>query len=223
MSRPPIPGLREKIISAALKVFADKGFKSATVREIARLVGVTVGVIYLHFTNKERLYVEALQEEMRQYQERIREIAREDDEAAIRHFIMNHLTYTALRKEGISLQFKDYDLEFAKPYRSAFFSYQKEFLAGIIRSGVEHGIFCVASCEHASLFILFALKGAVFNYLAGTVSLATAKDALCRSVLSFLKQDALGGEAGPAFSKIRSSPEGLAGLSHNGQVGTPQK
>ena len=84
MSRPPMPGLREKIISIAREVFADKGYRGATVREIARIVGVTVGVLYLYFENKEGLYLEALQEGARLYKEGIHEIECEDSEVAIR-------------------------------------------------------------------------------------------------------------------------------------------
>jgi AcrR family transcriptional regulator len=46
----------EEIISAALEVFADRGFAATTLEDIARKAGVTKGTIYLYFENKEALF-----------------------------------------------------------------------------------------------------------------------------------------------------------------------
>jgi len=46
----------EEIISAALEVFADRGFAVTTLEDIARKAGVTKGTIYLYFENKEALF-----------------------------------------------------------------------------------------------------------------------------------------------------------------------
>ena len=45
----------DMILSAAKKVFAEKGFTKAKVSEIARLAGVAEGTVYEHFGNKEDL------------------------------------------------------------------------------------------------------------------------------------------------------------------------
>src|SRR5258706_15879945 len=46
----------EEIISAALEVFADRGFAATKLEDIARRAGVTKGTIYLYFENKEALF-----------------------------------------------------------------------------------------------------------------------------------------------------------------------
>ncbi len=46
----------EEIISAALEVFADRGFAATKLEEVARRAGVTKGTIYLYFENKEALF-----------------------------------------------------------------------------------------------------------------------------------------------------------------------
>lgn len=51
---------REKIIDAAVKVFLQKGFEKATVREIAREAGITTGAIYHHYRNKDELIHDAV-------------------------------------------------------------------------------------------------------------------------------------------------------------------
>ncbi|MCX8044904.1 MAG: TetR/AcrR family transcriptional regulator [Desulfobacterota bacterium] len=43
---------RAKILEAATKVFAKKGFQYATIADIAREAGISTGLIYLYFENK---------------------------------------------------------------------------------------------------------------------------------------------------------------------------
>src|SRR5258708_37881017 len=46
---------RARIMDAAIKVFAERGFHTATVAEIARGAGVADGTIYLDFKSKDDL------------------------------------------------------------------------------------------------------------------------------------------------------------------------
>lgn len=46
---------REQILDAALSMFSAKGFAGASIRDIARQAGVTEGLIYHYFENKEQL------------------------------------------------------------------------------------------------------------------------------------------------------------------------
>ena len=48
---------RERILSAAVKVFAKSGFFDARVSDVAKAAGVADGTIYLYFTSKEHLLV----------------------------------------------------------------------------------------------------------------------------------------------------------------------
>lgn len=57
MSRTPkvVEDRREQILNAAMRVFAQKGFVRATNRDVAREAGITTGLIYYYFENKEAL------------------------------------------------------------------------------------------------------------------------------------------------------------------------
>lgn len=50
---------RAAILAAARALFAERGYESATIREIARRAGVPHGLVVLHFSTKEQLFVAA--------------------------------------------------------------------------------------------------------------------------------------------------------------------
>jgi len=49
-----------KILEAAMEVFAEKGFRGATTREIAAKAGANVASLHYHFRDKESLYLKVL-------------------------------------------------------------------------------------------------------------------------------------------------------------------
>jgi len=49
------PTIREEIITAAIDMFYEDGYQKASLRHIARKVGVTQAAIYYHFRNKEEI------------------------------------------------------------------------------------------------------------------------------------------------------------------------
>jgi len=62
---------REQLLDIGRAVFAEKGYPSASVEEIATRAGVTKPVVYEHFGGKEGLYAVVVDREMRILLERI--------------------------------------------------------------------------------------------------------------------------------------------------------
>lgn len=61
--RPIVPAqdeTRRQLLEAAGEVFAEAGFRNATVREICRRAGANIAAINYHFGDKETLYTEVL-------------------------------------------------------------------------------------------------------------------------------------------------------------------
>ena len=49
--------VRERIVGAALQVFGEKGFHGATIQDVVRRSGLSVGAIYTYFKGKEDLFL----------------------------------------------------------------------------------------------------------------------------------------------------------------------
>jgi TetR/AcrR family transcriptional regulator, cholesterol catabolism regulator len=57
---PLVSERREEILALASKIFADKGYASTTVREIADAAGILSGSLYHHFASKEAMLDEIM-------------------------------------------------------------------------------------------------------------------------------------------------------------------
>lgn len=76
MPRPRTEDKRKRILAAAVRVFARKGYFAARVSEIAKKAGVADGTIYLYFRNKEDILVKLFDEVMAEHVERARQAVR---------------------------------------------------------------------------------------------------------------------------------------------------
>jgi TetR/AcrR family fatty acid metabolism transcriptional regulator len=70
MARPRTDDKRHRILQAAVKVFARKGYFAARVSEIAKKAAVADGTIYLYFRNKEDILVSLFDTVMAEHLER---------------------------------------------------------------------------------------------------------------------------------------------------------
>ena len=75
---------RNRILQAAVKVFAAKGFYVARVSDVAREAGVADGTIYLYFASKGELLRGLFEENMGRIIERLRSVAADTDSASKR-------------------------------------------------------------------------------------------------------------------------------------------
>jgi TetR/AcrR family transcriptional regulator, fatty acid metabolism regulator protein len=82
-----------RILEAAVKVFAEQGFFQSTVAQIAKEAGVADGTIYLYFKNKEDILVQFYEYKTRQVFERFRESVDQAQTAVekLRNLIRTHL------------------------------------------------------------------------------------------------------------------------------------
>jgi TetR/AcrR family fatty acid metabolism transcriptional regulator len=72
MARPRTDDKRERILKAAVGVFARKGYFGSRVSEIAKKAGVADGTIYLYFRNKEDILVSLFDDLMAEHVEKVK-------------------------------------------------------------------------------------------------------------------------------------------------------
>lgn len=71
----PLMPLRDRVLAAATRLFAMKGFEGATVREIVAAAGVTKGALYHYFSSKDDLLLEIYARVLRMQSRRLEQLA----------------------------------------------------------------------------------------------------------------------------------------------------
>jgi AcrR family transcriptional regulator len=91
--------VRDKVLAAAVQMFAEYGYHAATMRDIARIAGIQAASIYYHYASKQALLVEVMETHMRQLNANLEHIVSKQDTVqqrlyeAISNHIRLHTTY----------------------------------------------------------------------------------------------------------------------------------
>ncbi|MEJ5376180.1 MAG: TetR/AcrR family transcriptional regulator [bacterium] len=144
MARQRHDGKHQKILNAAVKVFAQKGFFNAKVSEIAKEAQVADGTIYLYFKNKDDILIHLFEEEMEKIIQKMEENLRvgSDPLDKLRIFIKTHLGLVESNPamaEVIQVELRQSN-KFMKDYDNRKFHEYLNLLAEIIREGQQQGL-----------------------------------------------------------------------------------
>ncbi len=77
----PHEGTRERMISAAIKLFSEKGYHAVSVREIVEAAEVTKPVLYYYFENKEGLFRAIVEGTLHEFEQGLTETAKMQSES----------------------------------------------------------------------------------------------------------------------------------------------
>ncbi|WP_205697516.1 TetR/AcrR family transcriptional regulator [Conexibacter sp. SYSU D00693] len=88
---------RRRILDAALKRFAADGALGATLDDVRRDAGASVGAVYHHFADKQALHAAVFEDVLATYQEAFASLLEEQDdpEAGVRAGVAFHLRWCA--------------------------------------------------------------------------------------------------------------------------------
>lgn len=102
---------RDELLAAAKIVFADRGYQSATVADVARQAGLSYGVVYWYFDSKEALLhalMEAEEESLRQrIAEAVASVPSRDLRTVLRHAVRATFEFFDDDRASASLLFRD--------------------------------------------------------------------------------------------------------------------
>jgi TetR/AcrR family fatty acid metabolism transcriptional regulator len=132
---------RERILTAAERIFARRGFFAAKVSDVAKEAGVADGTIYLYFKSKDDLLISLFERRMQQVNEALREAVAGIDSPReqLRAFIKTYLQLvhdepTAV--EVLTIELRQIS-KFMKEYENPQFADFLRLLGGIIADAQE--------------------------------------------------------------------------------------
>ncbi len=184
---------RERILRAAIKVFARKGFYATRVSEIAKAAGVADGTIYLYFKNKDAVLVSIFEDRMAKLLKALQdELALGGTvEARIRRVIELQLGLLESRRdlaEVITVNLRQ-SSRLLKQYAAPLFSQYLEVIAEVFAEGQREG---VVRPDLSPLILARALWGGL-DGLALTWTLTDGKDENLRKAAQQFADVFLGG------------------------------
>jgi TetR/AcrR family fatty acid metabolism transcriptional regulator len=134
-----------KIIRAATKVFAKKGFFNARISDIAKEAKVADGTIYLYFNNKFDILISVFEQEIGKLIEQVKTLIEQEEnpQKMLEIFITRHLTEMKKNKnlaEVIQIELRQTN-KIIRDYRNNNFSEYVNIISTIIKKGQEDNIY----------------------------------------------------------------------------------
>jgi TetR/AcrR family fatty acid metabolism transcriptional regulator len=135
---------RERILDAAVRVFASHGYYNAKISQVAEMAEVADGTIYIYFKNKDDLLISVFENRMEMLSQRLIEElkAQEGALAKLRRCIELHLRlaldYPDLA-EFISVELRQ-SSKFIKDYKNEKFINYLHILEEALREGQQEGV-----------------------------------------------------------------------------------
>ena len=194
---------REAILSAALQVFSEKGFHSATIDEIAERAGVGKGTVYSYFRSKselmEQLIEAATNAALQSAEQRLAGLENALDQL---HALAD-LQRQHLEKDEPFIRFLMADAQGAisPEFKSCMEKAKRrleELVAGVIRRGQEEGVFRKEIDPRFGATLILALRaGLLHHWYSRQTRPEVDPDALTRQAVEFV----LHGLAAPGASE----------------------
>ena len=142
--QPENRSVREKVLAAAVQLFATYGYHAATMRDIARMTGIQAASIYYHYENKQALLVEIMETHMLQLNANLQRIVDKQEGVQQRLYeaIANHIRlHTTFKSEFFIIDTEIRALE--DENRGNILAMRDQYeslLQKLLREGMEQGI-----------------------------------------------------------------------------------
>lgn len=158
---------REKIISAAGRVFGRYGFKDARMEKISEEAGMGKSSLYYYFLSKEELFEAVVEREAEHLKNEIilatRDIA--DPYKRMKKYVIARMKafnesinlYTAVKTNYVD------HLPFIDKVRAKYDKEEMKMVESILKDGVRNNRFKLVNTELATVAIVTAIKGLEYN------------------------------------------------------------
>jgi AcrR family transcriptional regulator len=150
--------VREKVLAAAVQLFAEYGYHAAPLRDIARMAGIQAASIYYHYTNKQALLVEIMETHMRQLNTNLEHIVLQQSgvQQRLHTAIANHIRlHTTYKSEFFIIDTEIRALEGEN--RNHILSLRDQYealLQDLLQEGMDQGVFRPSDVKVSSYAII---------------------------------------------------------------------
>src|ERR1700730_4605431 len=159
---------RERILAAALRLFANQTYQGVTMDRVAEAAGVAKGTLYLYFPSKEALYLgilsDGLETVSKRYQAKMD--TRQDVTARLRHAIDVAIQFYDERRDLLRLISTE-EPRLAEARNRLIQNWRERgyiFYTSLIEEGVRTGAFGAIDSRLATLAILGAIRSVLLSY-----------------------------------------------------------
>ena len=160
---------KQHILDTARKVFAEKGFKNVTMKDIVEACEISRGGLYLYFDSTEQIFMEILTMEAQETDDLFTgHISEEDTAADILMLFLKEQKRELLQKKD-SLTVAVYEYFFTNGSTDKNNMLRKQFDAGVrvleklIEAGIASGEFYCEDPKGAAANIMYVLEGMKVN------------------------------------------------------------
>jgi len=172
---------RERIIKAAAKEFAEKGFYNTQISHIVESAGVARGTFYIYFKSKEEIFEEILKKVVEELRKRIKpvDISR-DPVDQVKENIKGVIDYALENKELAKIiLFRSCEPNYAKIIES-FFEEVVNLISSSLQKGINLGILKPHDTQVVARVILGGVKEVIKSliYKEGVDSERVAEELL---------------------------------------------
>ena len=101
MSRPRTGNKRQRLIDAAVRLFARKGYFYTTTAEVSAQAGVASGTLYLYFNSKDDLLAAALNEFLEAFEREVLPAAKQSDDtrSGLQAFVSSFMEFVTQKQD----------------------------------------------------------------------------------------------------------------------------
>jgi TetR/AcrR family fatty acid metabolism transcriptional regulator len=183
---------RDRILKAAIRVFAKNGFYATRVSEIAKAAGVADGTIYLYFKNKDDVLIKIFEDGIQQLLLILRKVAASElpfDERITRiiELQLGLLEEQRDLAEVITVNLRQ-SSSLLKQYAAPLFMEYIDVIAGLVREGQKEGAFRKDINSRVVARSLFgALDAILLTWALGEADPASLRKAAAHCASLFLE------------------------------------
>lgn len=162
--------VRDRLLGAALQLFARKGFESASVRELTEAAKVTRPTLYYHFGSKEGLYLELVERLCATVEDSILRslVPQGTARVRLRSFVLKILD-SIIEDAGNQRFFFVISLDPRRNNLSSFHERTRNFIAAVVEllleEGVEKGEFETEDVKWITKVILALVDSFIYNQI----------------------------------------------------------